>query len=57
MKLLAIDWDIVLFTSSSLLHDYWVTLGLPQVYYFTVEDNVTENHKQIPNDESDDKIA
>jgi hypothetical protein len=57
MKLLAIDWDIVLFTGSSLLHDYWVTLGLPQVYYFTSEDNEMKKNKQSPSDESDDKIA
>jgi hypothetical protein len=57
LKLLAIDWNIVLFTGSSLLHDYWVTLGLPQVYYLTVDDNETKRNKQSPRDESDDKIA
>jgi hypothetical protein len=57
MKLLAIDWNIVLFSGSSLLHDYWVTLGLPQVYYFSVESSASISNDQNNPDESDDKIA
>ncbi|MFB4169137.1 hypothetical protein [Virgibacillus sp. JSM 102003] len=32
-----LDWQMMLFIGSSLLHDYWVYFGLPRVYYWDVK--------------------
>jgi hypothetical protein len=55
VKLLSVDWNIVLFTGASILHDYWVTLGLPQVYYWQMNEQQETIKQQL--EESDDKIA
>jgi hypothetical protein len=55
MKLLSVDWNIVFFTGSSILHDYWVTLGLPQVYYWQSDTHLPSKNKA--DEESEDKIA
>ncbi|SDQ57412.1 hypothetical protein [Virgibacillus salinus] len=32
-----LDWQMMLFIGSSLLHDYWVYWGLPRVYCWNIK--------------------
>ncbi|WP_443257759.1 hypothetical protein [Virgibacillus sp. L01] len=32
-----LDWQMMLFVGSSLLHDYWIYWGLPRVYYWDIK--------------------
>ncbi len=40
-----VDWQMVIFIGASLLHDYWIHLGLPQVYYWEVKREIIKNSK------------
>lgn len=29
-----LEWQLILFVGSSLIHEYWIYWGLPKVYYW-----------------------
>lgn len=29
-----IDWQMILFVGTTLIHEYWILNGLPQIYYW-----------------------
>ncbi|HEU5138558.1 MAG TPA: hypothetical protein VFT51_01200 [Bacillales bacterium] len=37
------DWQLIMFTATSMFHDYWVHVRLPKIYYFDLlEGEVSE---------------
>ncbi|WP_168927229.1 hypothetical protein [Virgibacillus necropolis] len=50
-----LDWQMILFVGSSLVHDYWIYWGLPQVHYWDVKHN---SLKPVDEDNSEEnKVA
>lgn len=50
-----LDWQMILFVGSSLVHDYWIYYGLPRIYYWDIKNsNITETND---NDDDEKKIA
>ncbi|WP_277679076.1 hypothetical protein [Gracilibacillus dipsosauri] len=45
-----IDWTLILFVSSTLLHEYWLLSGLPRIYFWDVK-------RQLNEGDEDRKIA
>ncbi|MGP4039630.1 hypothetical protein ACTWP4_06980 [Gracilibacillus sp. D59] len=41
-----LDWTMILFVSSSLLHEYWLLSGLPRIYYWDVKRQHVNNVKE-----------
>jgi hypothetical protein len=39
-----IDWQMVYFVSVTLLKEYWCYIGLPRVYYWSIN-NYEDNNK------------
>ncbi len=39
-----IDWQMIMFVSTSLVHDYWIYWGLPRVYYWDIK---YENNNEL----------
>ncbi|UOQ84754.1 hypothetical protein [Gracilibacillus salinarum] len=33
----SLDWTMIVFVSSTLLHEYWILTGLPRIYYWDVK--------------------
>ncbi|MGN8646641.1 hypothetical protein ACTNEO_10830 [Gracilibacillus sp. HCP3S3_G5_1] len=48
-----LDWTMILFVSSTLLHEYWLLSGLPRIYFWDVKRQQL-NHL---NDDEHRKIA
>ncbi|MBP1967931.1 hypothetical protein J2Z83_000023 [Virgibacillus natechei] len=32
-----LDWQMILFVGSSLVHEFWIYRGLPSIYYWDVK--------------------
>ncbi|HEU5139673.1 MAG TPA: hypothetical protein VFT51_06845 [Bacillales bacterium] len=32
-----LDWSLIMFTATSMFHDYWVHFRLPKVYYYEMQ--------------------
>ncbi|WP_181397443.1 MULTISPECIES: hypothetical protein [Gracilibacillus] len=45
-----IDWTLILFVSSTLLHEYWLLSGLPRIYFW-------DGKRQLNEGDEDRKIA
>lgn len=48
-----LDWQMMLFVGTSLVHDYWVYWRLPRIYYYSV---MEESAKEV-NNKIDDQQA
>ncbi|WP_226034775.1 hypothetical protein [Aquibacillus saliphilus] len=40
-----LDWYMIIFVGTSLVHDFWTHFGLPQMYYWDVKRNHSEKFK------------
>ncbi|WP_175495333.1 hypothetical protein [Gracilibacillus orientalis] len=52
MRLL--DWTMIWFVSSTLLHEYWLLSGLPRIYYCDVK---RQHLCKLNEDDDERKIA
>lgn len=46
-----LDWQMILFVGSSLLHDYWIYWGFPRVYFWDIK----RKHVKPPTHKKDEK--
>lgn len=46
------DWQMLIFVSASLIHDYWIFWGLPRIYYWNTRKYFSQplNVDDNPND-------
>ncbi|MEQ6376010.1 hypothetical protein RZN22_04450 [Bacillaceae bacterium S4-13-58] len=49
-----IDWHMFLFVGVSIIHEYWILNGLPQIYYWEVK---KEMKSLLDEDSNNRKIA
>ncbi|GGB31391.1 hypothetical protein GCM10011409_05970 [Lentibacillus populi] len=45
-----LDWHMIFFTGVTLVHDYWIFWGLPQIHYWEMK----QTYPVIGNDDKDD---
>ncbi|HEX7065828.1 MAG TPA: hypothetical protein VF199_12230 [Bacillales bacterium] len=34
-----LDWQLIMFTATSMFHDYWVHVRLPKIYYYDLRES------------------
>ncbi|UOQ48723.1 hypothetical protein MUN88_00740 [Gracilibacillus caseinilyticus] len=45
----SLDWTMIVYVSSTLLHEYWLLTGLPRIYYWDVKRQHVNKVKEAEN--------